>query len=571
MTTRPLNVQYLNRWLLLAMLLLLHLALWLGVNNMLTRPLLFVHLGLFLMWQPLWRGEREIRSGGIIAILCASIVALWWLNWWLLAFWISGLFALVGGRVFASATRWMRLPYMVVMVYLLVLQLFWVMPHLFAPDAITETTFSMISLLVPVVAASALFVPRETDTVEARRTVDFIYSLLLFLLLVLLVLGSLSFMTIKHVNYFEALLRTLFSIALLLFTLGWLWNPRFGFGGLQPLFSRYLLNVGTPFEGWLRRLADTAQTEPNPASFLAKATRHLSELPWLSGLRWQTGSGSGSLGSPSAYPAEINERDLRLTLYARQAISPSVLLHINLLGQLLADFYQAKQREQRLREMAHLQAVYETGARLTHDLKNILQSLLGLISVARQDREASIQAVQRQLPTLAQRIELVLDKLKTPQAEEDAAMLPLAGWWQNLRHRHQHADLAWELEGELTDRPVPAALFDSVADNLIENVLAKRQQQPGIGIRVILRAEPPRLAVCDAGHAIPAPLAEQLLHTVVPSETGLGIGLYQAARWARQLGYQMMLSENREGRVCFALEAAAGAIPGLTDPKPDNP
>jgi signal transduction histidine kinase len=562
MTTYPLNMQYFNRWLMLAMLLLLHVALWLGVANIFTRPLLFVHLGLFLMWQPLWRGEREIRSGGIIAILCASIVALWWLNWWLLAFWISGLFALVGGRVFASATRWMRLPYMVIMVYLLVMQLFWVMPHLFAPDAISETTFSMITLLVPIVVASAIFVPQETSTVEARRTVDFIYSLLLFLLLVLLVLGSLSFMTIKHVNYFEALLRTLFSIALLLFALGWLWSPRFGFGGLQPLFSRYLLNVGTPFEGWLRRLADTAQTEPNPASFLAKAARHLSELPWLSGLSWQADSSSGSLGSPTPHLAEINERDLHLTLYSRQAISPSVLLHINLLGQLLADFYQAKQREQRLREMAHLQAVYETGARLTHDLKNILQSLLGLISVARQDQKTSIQAVQRQLPTLAQRIESVLDKLKTPQAEEDAAMLPLAAWWQNLRRRHQHADLAWELEGELTDRPAPAALFDSVADNLIENALAKRLQQPGIGIRVILRAEPPRILVCDEGHAIPAPLAEQLLHTVVPSETGLGIGLYQAARWARQLGYQMMLSENREGQVCFALEAAADAISG---------
>lgn len=547
------------------MLLLLHLALWLGVNNIFTRPLLFVHLGLFLMWQPLWRGEREIRSGGILAILCASIFALWWLNWWLLAFWISGLFALVGGRVFASSTRWMRVPYMVIMAYLLVMQLFWVMPHLFAPQAITETTFSMVTLLLPVLVASTIFIPQETGTVEARRTVDFIYSLLLFLLLVMLVLGSLSFMTIRHVNYFEALLRTLFSISLVLFALGWLWSPRFGFGGLQPLFSRYLLNVGTPFEGWLRQLADAAQTEPDPSSFLARAALHLSELPWLSGLRWQSQSSSGNLGSPSPYPAEISERGLQLTLYSRQAVSPSVMLHIHLLGQLLADFYQAKQREQRLREMARLQAVYETGARLTHDLKNILQSLLGLISVVQQNQTTSIQAIQRQLPALVQRIELTLSKLKAPQADEDAAMLPLAAWWQNLRHRHQHADLAWKQEGELTDRPVPAALFDSVADNLIDNALAKRQQQPGIAIHVTLCAEPPRLAVCDEGSAISAPLAEQLLHTVVPSETGLGIGLYQAARWAGQLGYQISLRENQAGQVCFEL---ARAVPDTISEQP---
>jgi signal transduction histidine kinase len=547
------NMQRYNRWLLLAMLIFLHLALWLGVNNIFTRPLLFVHLGLFLMWQPLWRGEREINPGGIIAIVCASIIALWWLNWWLLAFWISGLFALVGGRVFASATRWMRLPYMVIMGYLLMMQLFWVMPHLFAPQVLTDTTFDMMTLLLPVLLASTLLMPAETATAETRRTVDFIYSLLLFLLLVLLVLGSLSFMTIKHVDYFEALLRTLFSIALVLFVLGWLWNPRFGFSGLQPLFSRYLLNVGTPFEGWLRQLAETAQHELDPASFLQKAARQLAALPWISGVSWQTDSDSGSLGSASSYPAEINERDLHLTLFSRQAISPSMLLHIHLLAQLLADFYQAKQREQRLREMARLQAIYETGARLTHDLKNMLQSLFGLISITQQAQSTSMQALQEQLPVLAQRIESTLSKLKAPQPEEDAATLPLATWWKNLRWRHQHADVAWEREEELSDIPVPAALFDSVADNLIENALAKRQHQPGIAISVVLRAAPLQLTVCDAGIAIPAHLASQLLHTVVPSESGLGVGLYQAARWAKQLGYRITLSENRDGEVCFEL------------------
>ena len=45
-----------SRWLLLAMLALLHLALWLGVDNIWSRPLLLTHFGLFLLWQPLWRG-----------------------------------------------------------------------------------------------------------------------------------------------------------------------------------------------------------------------------------------------------------------------------------------------------------------------------------------------------------------------------------------------------------------------------------------------------------------------------------------------------------------------------------
>ena len=45
-----------GRWLLLAMLALLHGVMLLGVDSPWSRPLLLAHLGLFLLWQPLWRG-----------------------------------------------------------------------------------------------------------------------------------------------------------------------------------------------------------------------------------------------------------------------------------------------------------------------------------------------------------------------------------------------------------------------------------------------------------------------------------------------------------------------------------
>jgi signal transduction histidine kinase len=553
MTSLPENLQRFNRWLLFGMLALLHLALWLGVQNTLTQALLFVHLGLFLLWQPVWRGERELPVGGIVSIVCASAVALWWLNWWLLAFWVSGLFALVGGRVFGAHTRWVRLWYLTVMSYLLMVQLIWIVPHLFAPQAITETTLDMMQWVLPVWLAGAALMPAEAKQAETGRTVDFLYSLLLFLLLILLVLGSLSFMTIEKVEYFEALLRTLFSMALVLFVLGWLWNPRFGFGGLQSLLSRYLLNVGTPFESWFRQMEEASRHELAPQNFLAQAAAHLAAVPWVSGVAWRTSAGTGSLGAASRHSVDIREGGLHLTLYSDQRISPALSLHIHLLTRLLIHFYQAKQREQRLREMARLQAIHETGARLTHDLKNTLQSLFGLISIAQRDRETSIPALQRQLPLLAQRIGLTLSKLKAPQREEDAALLPLVAWWEHLRLRHDHDGLVWLCTDEPGETPIPAALFDSVADNLIDNALAKRQRQPGIAVRVSLRAEPLRLAVCDEGGAIPAHLAEQLLHAIVPSENGLGVGLYQIARWAEQLGYRLALRENRDGRVCFEL------------------
>ena len=361
-------------------------------------------------------------------------------------------------------------------------------------------------------------------------------------------------MTMGRAAYLEALLRSLFVIALVLFVLAWVWNPRFGFSGLQPIFSRYLLNIGTPFESWLKQLAEASRQESAPEAFLARATALLADLPWLSGLAWESGVGRGKLGETSAHSIEIREQDLYLKLFCKRAFSPSILLHIHLLTQLINHFYQAKQYEQNLREMARLQAIYETGSRLTHDLKNMLQSLFALTSIAQQDTEAARLILQRQLPALTQRIELALVKLKSPQQEADASELPFNVWWNDVCRRHQqYADIEWLSEGELSDCAVPAAMFDCVIDNLLDNALAKRQQQPGISIRVTVGENPPHVMVCDSGAPIPPHMTRQVLNTVVRSENGLGVGLYQATRWAVQLGYRMTLRENRDGAVCFEL------------------
>ena len=564
-TLLPEKLLHSSRWLPLSMLALLHVALWLGVDSIWSRPFLLTHLGLFLLWQPLWRGELELRPGSAVFIVCASVVAIWWLNWWVLTFWVSGLFALVGGRVFTFQARWQRLRYLLVMAYLLAVLLLWIAPHLFALP-ITDATRSLMGAALPMLLVSMALVPREHDQKKQHerlgtvQAVDFIYSLLLFMLLTLLVLGSLAFMTLERMDYLEALLRTLFIMAFLLFVLGWLWHSRpifsgleSGFSGLQPLFSRYLLNIGTPFEAWLKQLAETAQQEADPSVFLARAADHLAAMPWLSGLAWASDEGHGKLGLSSPHRIEVVEHDLHLTLFSRQEVAPSVLLHIHLLTRLLGHFYQAKQREQRLREITRLQAIYETGARLTHDLKNMLQSLLVLTSISQHRNEDAVPLLRRQLPVLTQRIELTLSKLKMPQQEKEVLLLPLAAWWENLRQRHQHEAIDWICDNADMNEPILAALFDCVADNLIDNATNKRPQQPTLSIRVMLSTLPFSLSVCDSGNAIPAPLAHQVLHTVVPSANGLGVGLYQAARWARQHGYQLVMQENVQGRVNFEL------------------
>ncbi|OFZ67786.1 MAG: hypothetical protein A2V79_06040 [Betaproteobacteria bacterium RBG_16_56_24] len=562
------NRFHFRHWLLLAMLGLLHGALLLGVNSPWVHPLLLAHLGLFLIWQPLWRGEREVGRGALAFIILAAAVAMFWLNWWTIAFWLTGLFGLVGARVFAFRDRWTRLLYLSVMAYLLAVLLLWVVPNLFAAQFTIEASpaieagrilmwyvmpMLLVAMAVLPVSAEKLFAGHPNEPVESVQTVDFVYSLLLFMLLTLVVLGSLAFMTLARLGYLEALLRTLFLIALVLLALGGLWNPRFGFSGLHMMFSRYLLNVGTPFENWLTELAEAAQREPDPASYLRHAIALLEGFQWLSGLSWQSPDGAGHLGKSSEHEVRVQEGELRLTLYSRQFLNPSMLLHIHLLAQLIGYFYQAKQREQSLRDITRLQVVYETGSRLTHDMKNMLQSLLSLTSIAQSSEKMAQRLLQQQLPLLTQRIELTLAKLQQPQAIGETPQLALSAWWEALQLRNQYQPIRWSVPDRLPETQIPAALFDCVLDNLLDNALRKRQLQSDIAISVEIQTEPLRLLVCDSGEPIPKNIAAKLLNRIVVSESGLGIALYQASRWAEQLGYRLKLADNRAGNVCFEL------------------
>jgi signal transduction histidine kinase len=226
---------------------------------------------------------------------------------------------------------------------------------------------------------------------------------------------------------------------------------------------------------------------------------------------------------------------------------------------LLGEFYAAKLREQKLRQASYLQAVHETGARLTHDVKNLLQSLNILVSVAGQDDSPQSQAlIRRQLPAIAQRLSTTLDKLQRP-GDEEAQQLPLLEWWESIARRYQGQNVefvAASLDAELR---VPKALFDSIAENLLQNAIAKRAADADIRIRVsILCRNGPELRVHDSGRAVPPEMASQLLRVPVRSTGGLGIGLYQAARHAEKSGYVLTLSENRDGEVCFTLARASG-------------
>lgn len=225
-----------RRWLIVATMALLHIAMLLGIENPWARALLISHLGLFLLWQPFWSTGQKLTKSGLVFIVLACGGVFFWLTWWWVALWLAGLFGLIGGKVISFKARLVRVFYLAAMAYLLGLLLLWVGPHLFAPLEISLMTQRLMTYALPLFILVMVFIPAEDEPPGSPQIVDFFYSLILFMVVMVLLLGSLAFMVIANVQYFEALVRTLFLISAVLLMLGWLWNPRFGFAGLQHFF-----------------------------------------------------------------------------------------------------------------------------------------------------------------------------------------------------------------------------------------------------------------------------------------------------------------------------------------------
>jgi signal transduction histidine kinase len=232
-----------------------------------------------------------------------------------------------------------------------------------------------------------------------------------------------------------------------------------------------------------------------------------------------------------------------------------------LLAQMLGHFYEAKQREEAQRQNAYTHAIYETGARLTHDVKNLLQSMKMLCAAAAnsspEDATALQALIQRQLPQITQRLNTTLEKLGAPVTSESHGG-EAETWWNALVQRYNDRNIEFTADGSFNGVVVPLELFDSVADNLLENALNKAAGQQALKVQVSFSsATGGTLSVCDDGAPVPASVAGQLFRGAVSSHTGLGVGLYQSSRLATQCGYRLRLESNAPGRVCFVLSPVA--------------
>lgn len=551
------------RWVVLAMLLALHAALFAEPGSVFQGIWLLVHFGLFLLWQPFYAAEHEVEPLSLVLLLAITLAILYFLAGWMIVMWLLVLLGILGGRVFTVQAARRNRFYLIAFAYVLVVLLLWAVPMLVLSNQEMPTQLARFAeFMLPALLALLALWPLGPALPAAAQVFDFFYAVLVFQLGVVLVLGSIALTRFTAGNYLASVALTVFAFGLALFVLAVLWNPMRGFGGLRTYFSRYLLSVGMPFELWMRRIAELAETEVDASRFLEQALREISELAWVRGGEWRSPAGEGRFGETRGHATRFTVHSLELVFHTGIELSPALFLHMRLLSQVVGEFYEGKRRETALRRNAYLQAVHETGARLTHDVKNLLQSLYALTSIApRGSDDGYADLLQRQLPQLTRRLQSTLDKLRAPEVATAELPVTAWAWWYELGRRMEGSGVVTKAIIE-SDVQVPGALFDNFIDNALENARAKAAREPGIGIALDFECDGERivLSVCDTGSAVPERVAERLFREPTEHPTGLGIGLFNIARLAQKAGYRIELGPNRDGAVCFAL--SRGISPG---------
>lgn len=537
-------------WWLAAMLLALHAGTAWGIEHAWARGFLLAHFGLFLLWQPLWRGERDIGGTHAALVIVAGVGLAATAGWWIIVLWLALMFGLLGGRAIGTADRPVRVVLLFAAAYVLTLLLAWAVPHLFSVWQPEELLVPFIRYGLVLVPLAILCVPVGGGAPRTSVAIDLFYAALLFLAVIVLVLGSFVLRDAVQGRYAYALVQMLLGLAILLGALSFLWNPHAGYGGLQQLLSRYIAGIGLPFERWVACVAGVAETAADPSDFMGQALDAMVHAARIEGVKWQHESAGHTRGATSPHALAYDMRGQAYTLYLRSPATPGVALHLKLLAELLAYFYEAKMREAREREDAYQRAIHETGARVTHDVKNLLQGLRALCAAAEEagpgDEAELVRMFKRQLPAVAARVTATLDKLQTPGRV--VSNTPATDWWSALQQRYAANAVRFSDGAVAPGVTVPGELFDSVAENLVANALRKHDAR-----RIQVEFDGATLAVWDDGASVPAAVANDLFRRRVESASGLGVGLYHCASYAARLGYRLALVSNEPGNVRFAL------------------
>ncbi len=541
--------------LLSLMLISLIAAISFSENINISRSLFITHFGFFLMWQPVYKQEVDFSIGKLAGLLGFIGIFLVWLNVWLTPFWMLLLLSLLTGRIFSQGLGLVAYGIAVIVLFLQLILI--TTPALFNLHGFSAPVLAILQLML-ILLLLPLFFIRSTDH-RHQTHVDFIRGFLIVILTLFLCMGSVLVTFTANIPYIQALASTIIIAALFLLVTALLWTPRGGFSGIAQLWEKYLLNIGGPFEQWISQLSSLeANTSLEPDYFLNTSIKYLQERHWISGIQWKTDNSEGFSGDRTAHLVTVSDDKVDLTLYAFSPIGPALLLHTKLLLGVLVFYYKAKVQERQLTKQAHLRAIHETGSKLTHDVKNILQSTKTLTQAVMHEDERTSEAYQilrKQLPLLTERLQTTLDKLSAPTMETSES-IAIKSWWRDIQSKYAGRDINFT-ESIHADQLIPVEVFNTVTENLLENARTKRLTEPGISITIALQVDnnSVNLRVLDSGSPVSEGARAQLFNEVIFSESGFGIGLYQSSQLASRAGYRLQLESNNQGNVCFNLSS----------------
>ncbi len=527
---------------------------WSVDDRLLQFSLSFILYGLFLLWQPLWSKEAQVNRLPVIVSGFVFVVLTYiFPNESLVLFGLI-LSGLIGSRLL-SQTAFRAFDLLALLILTLEMAVGLV------PDTFREISLPLLFaeymqtvILVPVLLF--FFAPNPDHQKQGRSQVDLMHGLLASTLLFIVLLGGIVINLLYGVDYIDGLLLTVFIVATLTIGISWFWNPGIGYSGIGVLWNRYAMTIGGPFETWINTLT-TLIEEPylTPNDYLAAACEHLVENQWLNAIEWHFENFKISAGEKSGARLEHNLDDkLTVVFYFKANPGTALEQHTILLSRMAYQFYLAKLNQEKIRAQEHFATIHHTGARLTHDIKNILQSIKTSVEILDLKKESAEtqQLLQTNLRQISFRLENTLEKLRAPRLNTQIKLVGCKKWIKRINEQHT-ADSRLKFHNDIgNDLTLPVDLFDSVVENLINNAL-KKLSTTRIEVRLLSTESIVVLSVCDNGDAIEPEIEESLFAQPVSSGSGMGIGLYQAAIMAHAFNFELELSQNEKGRVCFNL------------------
>lgn len=540
---------------LATILLVYHILVWSTPDPKLQLALSFILYGLFLLWQPLWDKDTQIkRLPAALGLGLFFLTLTFFSPKEALLFFGLILLGLFGSRLLSQAGfRSFDLLALVIVTLEMAVGL---IPDTFAQIElpIQFADYMQTIILIPVLLF--FFAPNPSQNLPAGSQVDLMHGLLATTLIFIVLLGGIVINLLYHVDYLDGLLLTVFIVSTLTIGISWIWNPGVGYSGIGVLWNRYAMTIGGPFETWINTLTTLIEEHfLTPKEYLEAASDHLVENNWLNGIQWNFENHNILSGEKKGILlAHSMASETSVDLYFKSNPGAALEHHTILLIRMAYQFYLAKLNQEKMRAQEHIATIHHTGARLTHDIRNILQSVKTSLDILNmgQDQDKRQKLLQTNLLQISGRLENTLNKLRVPKLNTQIILSDCEQWMDKLEEQHQsslkivfHRDIEHNV-------PVPIDLFDSVADNLINNAIRKSSAKR-VDIRLLSQANILMLSVCDDGSVVKESIEESLFKQPVSSGAGMGIGLYQSSIMARAFNFELELSENEPGKVCFSL------------------